>query len=467
MTDSPDLIVSGGGSMSVSTDALRSESEKLRALSIALPMVSLSLGGVARIAGPAEARALGSWRAREADAAITAARSRLDSAIGECERIADALDAAALAYGEAERDAAARFISIAEDLAARSGAFVGDVVHRNRGLAALLALLATSMTRDRLWRAIGPNDIELSDDLNALFSDPEVVRMLRSLLMAGDDFVEGVVHVSDSGSTSEVGAAALVLLSLGAMGGLFASAPVTTTAFGASRPTRPATTVAERARRIPNAVAGDVPQVRIEKYSEPGLPDRFEVYIGGTVDFSPVAKGEPFDLTSNLELEAGLPAGAYQGVQQAMEQAGITADSPIVLTGHSQGGLVASRLAGSGDYHVEALVTFGAPAGQVAIPASVPSLIVENTDDVVPALGGTQANTDALVVRARAYPEGQALPPGLALPAHRIEAYLATAEAIDERAQSGDVVAFRERLAGLTAGYGHAEAQQYLVTRAR
>jgi len=465
MPDAPELIVSGTGSVSVSTDALLSDSERLRALSLALPVVSLSLCGVAGIAGPTEARALGSWRARQADVAIAMARTRLDAAIQECERIADALDAAALAYGETERAAAARFISVAEDLASRGGTVVGDIVDRNRGLAALLALLATSAARNRLWQAIGPNDVALPDDLNILLSDPGVVRMLGSLLMAGDDFVDGVVDVPRSESTSEVGAAALVLLSLGAMGGLFSPAPVTTSAVGASRSVPPATTVAERARRIPNAVAGDVPQVRIERYSEPGLPDRFEVYIGGTVDFSPVAKGEPFDLTSNLELEAGLPAGAYVGVQQAMEQAGVTSDTPVVLTGHSQGGLVASRLAASGEYAVDALVTFGAPAGQVAIPPSVPALIVENTDDVVPALGGVQANGDALVVRARAFPPGQPLPSGLALPAHRIEAYRETAKAIDERAQSGELVAFRERLAALTAGYTQGAAQHYLVTR--
>lgn len=289
--------------------------------------------------------------------------------------------------------------------------------------------------------------------------------MLRAALMSGDDFVGGVVEIPPSlrDSTSEVGVAAVVLMTLGAMAGLFRGGPVSTTSVGAARPTTPATTVADRAARIPNAVAGDVPQVRIETYSAPGLPDRFEVYIGGTVDFSPLAKQEPFDLTSNMAMEAGLPSGAADGVRQAMALAGIDGQSEVVLVGHSQGGLVASALAASGDYRVDALVTFGAPAAQIHIPASVPTLVVENIDDVVPALGGIQSNDHALVVRAQAYPEG--IPPGLALPAHRIEAYGATAEAIDQRAQSSQLVAFRERLGALTSGYEGVSTQQYLVRR--
>lgn len=460
-----DLIISGSGSVAVSTDALIAEAERLQALAAALPLARLALRGAASAATSSDAVALWSWRAREADAAITLAHTQLGLAIEHCAMIASRLETAAMEYGRAELEATERFIDLTEQIAARSGSVLGAVVRQNPGLARLLAYLAALSTKAVLGGTIAPGDIELSTDLNAALSDPRLVRILRAALMAGDDFVEGVVTLPPSlrDSTTDMGVSAVVLLGLGAMGGLFASSPVTTAAYGSARPTQPASTVADRAARIPNAVAGEVPQVRIESYSEPGRPDRFEVYIGGTVDFSPVSKDEPFDLTSNLELTAGLPSGAYAGVQQAMAIAGIDRDSPVVLTGHSQGGLVASALAASGEYSVEALVTFGAPAGQVAIPDSVPTLIVENVDDIVPALGGTQSNHHALLVQTEAYP-GRL--PSPELPAHRIEAYLATAEAIDERAQSSPVVAFRERLAALTAGYSEVREQRYLVTRA-
>lgn len=460
MTDGPVLIVAGGGSVAVSTDALIADAQRLRALSLALPAVVIGLRRAAELGGSAEAATLSSWRLREADAAIAGAHHQLSAAVDECTRIAESLDAAALAYGRAEQEAAARFIALAESIA-RVG---GGAVRGNRLLVLLTALLTGARLRELLGDTIGPNDIELSGGLNRVFSDPRVIAMLRSVVMAGDEFVGGVVDIPAHSSTSDVGITAMVVLALGAMSGLFSSAPVTTATSGSAKPTTPATTIAERAARTPNAVNGDVPQVRIDTYSAPGKPDLYEVHIGGTVDFSPVAKSEPFDTTSNLELVAGLPAGAAAGVKQAMLEAGVTGHSPVVFTGHSQGGLVASVLAGSGEYNVQGLVTFGAPAGQVHIPASVPALIIENTDDPVPALGGMQGNRDALLVSARAYPGAL---PADALPAHRIEAYLATARAIDLDAQSGRVVAFREKLAALSDGYGEGITQQYLVTRQR
>lgn len=465
MTDGTELLISGGGTVGVSTDAMRADSERLRALSAALPTVSISLRSVAALAGPADAIALGSWRASEADAAFRRARTELQLAIEQCGQIVDALEAAAVNYEAAETEAMARIVSLSEQLAAGAGSLVGDAAQRNPGLARALAHLAARAVRQLVGNETGPGDIELPDDINAILSDPRVVRLLRGVLMAGDDFVGGVVDIPPSlrDSTSEVGLTAVVVMALGAMAGLFRHTPVSTARVGAARPAAPVVAVADRAARIPSAVAGDAAQVRIETYSAPGKADRFEVYIGGTVDFSPLVKDEPFDLTSNLQLEAGLPSGAYEGVRQAMALAGIDGDSEVVLVGHSQGGLIASALAASGDYRVDALVTFGAPAGQIAIPASVPALVVENVDDVVPALGGIQSNEHALVVRARAYPDG--IPPDLALPAHHIEAYIATAEAIDERAESAQVVAFRQRLAGLTSGYDAVSAQRYLVTR--
>ena len=53
-----------------------------------------------------------------------------------------------------------------------------------------------------------------------------------------------------------------------------------------------------------------------------------------------------------------------------MALAGITAGSAVVFTGYSQGGLIAARLAASGDYHTTGLYTLGGPAGQVPVPAA-------------------------------------------------------------------------------------------------
>jgi len=468
MTDSPGLIVSGGGSIAISTDAMLADAVKLRSLALALPTVSLGLRHAETMTGQAEAVALGSWRVREAGAAIGLASRQLDAAAEHCAGIGQALDAAATTAGRAEQEATARFIAIAEELAARAGSLVGDAVERNPVLARLLTVLALSTLRRMLGDSIAPGDAELPTGLNEFLSDPRVVHLLRALVMTVDDFAGGIVQIPASlrDSTSEVGIAAVMLLTLGSLAGLFSGAPVTTSTAGRSWPTRPAQSVAETAERIPNPVIGDEAQVRIDKYSAPGMPDRFEIFIGGTVNFSPVATGEPFDTTSNLELMADLPAGSFDGVKQSMAMAGIGRDSHIVVTGHSQGALIAAKIAESGDYSVDAVMLFGSPSGQVPVPASIPTLIVEHLEDPVVSLGGLQSNRDATIVQAMALRGPDPVPTGIALPAHHIEAYIETAEAIDQRAESADIVAFRQRLAALTEGYGDGRAQRYLVERA-
>lgn len=171
--------------------------------------------------------------------------------------------------------------------------------------------------------------------------------------------------------------------------------------------------------------------MRIDRYSIPGMPDRFEVYIGGTVDFSAEATGEPWDMTSNVSGIAGLPAGSTAAVHAAMAQAGITATSPVMLTGHSQGGLVASLIAASGQYNVSQVITFGAPAGLVEIPTDIPVLTVRHSDDIVPALGGYDSSPHALVVERELF-AGRAVPTEPVFPAHQMTNYRETAALIDE-----------------------------------
>ena len=63
---------------------------------------------------------------------------------------------------------------------------------------------------------------------------------------------------------------------------------------------------------------------------------------------------------------------------------------PILLTGHSQGGMVAAAVAAHGSpYDVTNVVTFGSPTAQVAdLPADVHVLSLEHDGDLVPQLAG-------------------------------------------------------------------------------
>jgi hypothetical protein len=214
---------------------------------------------------------------------------------------------------------------------------------------------------------------------------------------------------------------------------------------------------------VPDPAQEGGAQVVVEKYSQAGVPDRFEVYIGGTVTFDPVSSSEPFDLTSNLANAAGEHGGAYQSVVEAMRLAGVTDSSPVQFTGYSQGGATAAMLAASGDFTTVGLTTFGAPAGQIVVPESVSAVIVEHADDVVPALGGTQKNIDAVIVQRDVF-GGHDIPESEAVPAHDRRYYAETARLMDG-ARSDQVASAATRLHSFTSGTTTVTSTAYTFAR--
>ncbi|CAN5120069.1 hypothetical protein BH09ACT3_BH09ACT3_16830 [soil metagenome] len=103
------------------------------------------------------------------------------------------------------------------------------------------------------------------------------------------------------------------------------------------------------------------------------------------------------DLGSNLALMlTPEQEAAYQrAVYQAMHDAGIGDNDPVMLVGWSQGGILAGRMAcdpnAPGD--VQAIVVAGAPIDAMPIPDSVNVLSVQHEGDIVPRLDGQPANT--------------------------------------------------------------------------
>ena len=142
-------------------------------------------------------------------------------------------------------------------------------------------------------------------------------------------------------------------------------------------------------------------------------------------------------MTSNVVNATGAGSGSYDSVVQAMTLAGVDAASPVQFTGYSQGGGTAALLAASGDYNTQGLVSFGGPTGQVVLPPDIPTVIVEHSDDIVPALGGAQDNVHAVIVERNVY-GGRDIPDDLIMPAHHLANYRETAVLLD-RAQSEQV----------------------------
>ena len=93
---------------------------------------------------------------------------------------------------------------------------------------------------------------------------------------------------------------------------------------------------------------------------------------------------------TNLDLIAGGTDDYQQGILEAMTQAGIAADEPVLIVGHSQGGMEAVAIAaGESGFTVTDVVTAGSPTAQVGqLPDGLNVLSIEQHGDLVPLLDG-------------------------------------------------------------------------------
>lgn len=194
------------------------------------------------------------------------------------------------------------------------------------------------------------------------------------------------------------------------------------------------TQTATRTTRAPQGIDGllarvpqNLEQVRIDTIERDGAL-AYVVYISGTRDFSPVAGGQPWDLTSGFHaLRGGEESGCERAVRAAMEDAGIVHGDNVVLVGHSLGGLAAVRIAESGDFAVSDVLTVGAPIRKVSLDASTRVTVLEHTDDLIPAVSGVAAVSSAVTIRGAFGRSTTGL-----WGAHDMSSYRSTAREIDQ-----------------------------------
>jgi len=193
------------------------------------------------------------------------------------------------------------------------------------------------------------------------------------------------------------------------------------------------------------APAGTPPPgaVRIEKVTHAEGRTGWIVEIPGTQDWTPVPAegGTPMDLTTNLRAVAGQSTVTAAAVVQALRAAGVDPADPVMLAGHSQGGLTAAALAADpavrAEFSITHVVTAGSPVDGFEIPPQVRVLSLEHTGDVVPALDGeTAAGGGNRIVVARDAGESEPLA------AHASSAYIETARRVDE-SEDAALQAFR------------------------
>lgn len=196
--------------------------------------------------------------------------------------------------------------------------------------------------------------------------------------------------------------------------------------------------------------------------------DRYIVYLPGTDDMTTLPwtqDDDVRDMATNFLLSAGLPNAYQQGILDAMHAAGIDADDPVLLVGHSQGGMEAAAILSQGsDFNVTHVVTAGSPTAQVAgFPEGTHVLSLEHEGDVVPLLD-LAPNADS-VEQVTVTFDGTDGPGGLE-GEHGYEHYVAGAALVDASPDPG----VREQVASLhAAGFlgagGVATSQVFQITR--
>ena len=143
----------------------------------------------------------------------------------------------------------------------------------------------------------------------------------------------------------------------------------------------------------------------------------------------------PTDNGTNLALEGGVPDVMSRAVVEAMAAAGIGADEPVALVGHSQGGMVATQVAAAtaGAYAVRLVVTAGSPDVPASVPPGVATVTLRHRQDAVTVLDGRlgeRGGAGALSVVRDLAATGGGADPSFS-DAHAVAGYVRTGAMVD------------------------------------
>lgn len=135
----------------------------------------------------------------------------------------------------------------------------------------------------------------------------------------------------------------------------------------------------------------DYATIAIQRYRREDGTVGWLVTIPGTdgEDDSPLGWAQNMELMSDDPKER-MNADSARMVLEAMRQAGIGADEPVALIGHSQGGIVAAAIAAdmADQYDIRHVVTTGSPIANHPIPSTTWVTSIEMDDELVAAFDG-------------------------------------------------------------------------------
>ena len=164
-------------------------------------------------------------------------------------------------------------------------------------------------------------------------------------------------------------------------------------------------TLADLARDLENlSDAEDYPsRVRVTELPQRDGGSAWLVEVPGTQDWGPSAGANLADVTSDVALMSSrstvLAAAVDEALTNAQAASGrlAVALEPVMLAGHSLGGIAAAGLASSAGFRarhrVTSVVTLGSPVARMPVPADISVLSLEHRQDAVPHLEG-RANPD-------------------------------------------------------------------------
>ena len=139
--------------------------------------------------------------------------------------------------------------------------------------------------------------------------------------------------------------------------------------------------LADAAARVPG---GGEARIRVERYTMPDGSRQFAVYVAGTQTVAPDTR-DPFDMTSNVELYTGQRSASFDAALAALADAGAEPGDVVHAFGHSQGAMVAARLAVEGGFDAQTVVSFGSPV-EADLGDGTLSVSLRHDDDPVAAL---------------------------------------------------------------------------------
>lgn len=221
---------------------------------------------------------------------------------------------------------------------------------------------------------------------------------------------------------------------------------------GQVEPATPPAGVEDLLAAVADLPHGDGGAIGVDRIGSGDGTDAYVVRIPGTADWG-VSGPHPFDLQANLVSINGGASDAAVAVVAAMEAAEIPPDVPVMLVGHSQGGMIATTLAAvpavRERFAVTHVVTAGAPVSRLDHHQDVQYLHVQHEQDLVPGLSARDNPDGANVVTVSSAVAG-----GLTMAAaHAVSGYAVTGAQLD-RSSRASVVAWRDSAGAFTSGTG-------------